>query len=101
MSEARPEPTIRFMKLELQTVASTSWPDAAVAIAGVALVASVAVVVIWQALATWRTRIAVVREQQYRELAERTARDLDHIRRQLSIADDPSEEEQPGPIRGG
>ena len=43
---------------------STSWPEAAIAIAGIALVASVAVVVVWQALATWRARIAVTREQQ-------------------------------------
>jgi hypothetical protein len=37
--------------------AGTSWPDAAIAIAGIALVGSVAVVVIWQALATLRARI--------------------------------------------
>jgi hypothetical protein len=37
--------------------AGTSWPDAAIAIAGIALVASVSIVVIWQALATLRTRI--------------------------------------------
>jgi hypothetical protein len=38
-------------------LAATSWPDAAVAIAGIALVASVACIVVWQAMATWRTRI--------------------------------------------
>jgi hypothetical protein len=65
------------------TAAETSWPEAAIAIAGVALVGSVAVVVIWQALATWRTRIAVTREQQYRQLAEQTARDLSEIRERL------------------
>lgn len=64
--------------------ASTSWPDAAIAIAGVALVGSVAVVVVWQALATWRTRIAVSREEAYRKLAERTARDLQEINDRLT-----------------
>jgi hypothetical protein len=82
------------MTFELLTAAETSWPDAAVAIAGVALVASVAVVIIWQALATWRTRIEVAREQQYRELAEQTARDLAEIRQRLDVTEEPSEEEQ-------
>jgi len=81
------------MTFELLTAADTSWPDAAVAIAGVALVASVAVVVVWQALATWRTRIEVAREQQYRDLAEQTARDLAEIRQRLDIAEDPPENE--------
>jgi hypothetical protein len=63
--------------------ASSTWPEAAVAISGVALVASVTVVLIWQALATWRARIAVAREQAYRTLAEQTARDLDAIRERL------------------
>jgi hypothetical protein len=58
----------------------TSWPEAAVAIAGIALVASVAVVVVWQALATWRTRIAVTREEAYRKLADQTARELHEVR---------------------
>jgi hypothetical protein len=57
----------------------TSWPEAAIAIAGVALVASVSVVVVWQALATWRTRMAVTREESYRKLAEETARELHEI----------------------
>ena len=60
--------------------ATSSWPEAAVAIAGIALVASVAVVVVWQALATWRTRIAVTREEAYRKLAEQTARELHEVR---------------------
>jgi hypothetical protein len=74
------------MQFELFTAASTSWPEAAIAIAGVALVGSVAVVVVWQALATWRARIAVTREQQYRDLAEQTARDLAEIRKRLADA---------------
>jgi hypothetical protein len=80
------------MTFELFTAASTSWPEAAVAIAGIALVASVAVVVVWQALATWRTRIAVAREQQYRALAEQTARDLAEIRGRLGDARHADEE---------
>jgi hypothetical protein len=67
--------------------ADTSWPDAAIAIAGVALVASVAIVVIWQGLATWRTRIAVTREEMYRELVERTARDLAEIKGRLGASE--------------
>jgi hypothetical protein len=39
--------------------------------------------VVWQVLATWRTRIAVTRDQQYRALAEQTARDLAQIRQRL------------------
>ena len=73
--------------------ATTSWPEAAIAIAGIALVASVAVVVVWQALATWRTRIAVTREQAYRALAEQTARDLAEIRKRLGDRQHADEEE--------
>jgi Tfp pilus assembly protein PilN len=73
--------------------AATSWPEAAIAIAGIALVASVAVVVVWQALATWRTRIAVTREQAYRALAEQTARDLAEIRKCLGDRQHADEEE--------
>jgi hypothetical protein len=48
-----------------------SWPEAAVAIAGIALVGSVIVVAVWQLLATWRTRMTGARETEYRQLAER------------------------------
>ena len=81
------------MGFELLTAASTSWPEAAVAIAGVALVGSVAVVVVWQALATWRTRIAVTREEKYRALAAQTARDLQEIKQRLAEGERVSEEE--------
>jgi hypothetical protein len=81
------------MTFEHLTAASTSWPEAAIAIAGVALVASVAVVVVWQVLATWRTRIAVTRDQQYRALAEQTARDLAEIRDRVGDAQHAGEEE--------
>jgi hypothetical protein len=63
--------------------ADTTWPEAAIAIAGVALVGSVAVVVVWQALATWRTRIAITREEAYRHLAEQTADDLRALRERI------------------
>jgi hypothetical protein len=82
------------MTFEHLTAASTSWPDAAVAIAGIALVASVTVVVVWQALATWRTRIAVAREAAYRALAEQTARDLADIKERLGDSQDTREEEK-------
>jgi hypothetical protein len=45
------------MTQTILSAAGTSWPDAAISIAGIALVGSVSVVVIWQALATLRTRI--------------------------------------------
>jgi hypothetical protein len=89
MSAGRRRPIIepgRFrmeQEMQLGTViaASTpSWPEAAIAIAGIALVGSVAVVIVWQALSTWRTRIAVTREEAYRTLAEETARELHEIR---------------------
>jgi hypothetical protein len=93
MSAAERRPIIEPSRLrtehemELGTVIAattdTSWPEAAIAIAGVALVASVAVVVIWQALATWRTRIEVSRDEAYRKLAEQMARELHEIHEQV------------------
>jgi len=68
----------------MMAVESTSWPEAAIAIAGIALVASVAVVVVWQALATWRTRIAVTREEAYCRLAQQTAQELQEINERLA-----------------
>jgi hypothetical protein len=84
-------------EMELGTVmaASTSWPDAAIAIAGIALVASVSVVVVWQALATWRARIAVTREEAYRKLAEQTARELHEINERVAGAERESERAEP------
>ena len=82
------------MNFELLTAASTSWPEAAIAIAGVALVGSVAVVVVWQLLATWRTRMSVTGDEQYRALAEQTTRDLAEIKEHLGDGQDASEEEK-------
>jgi hypothetical protein len=41
-------------------------------------------VVVWQALATWRARIAISREEAYRRLAEQTARDVQEINDRLT-----------------
>ena len=98
MSNERPGSTIEGdgfrrepdVKLAAVIATETSWPEAAIAIAGVALVGSVVVVVVWQALATWRARIAVTREEQYRALAERTARELAAIRERFG------DDERPG-----
>jgi len=46
-----------------------NWPEAAIAIAGIALVGSVIIVAVWQLLATWRTRMVGSRETEYRKLA--------------------------------
>jgi uncharacterized membrane protein YccC len=46
------------------------WPQAAIAIAGIALVGSVVIIALWQALATWRARMSGSREEAYRRLAE-------------------------------
>ena len=56
--------------------AETSWPDAAIAIAGIALVGAVSVVLVWQTLETWRARMAATREAGCRRLAEDKAREL-------------------------
>ena len=46
------------------------WPEAAIVIAGIALVGSVLIVAVWQALATARARIASTHETELRELAD-------------------------------
>lgn len=81
MTVAGSRPTIEAMTFFAAN--STSWPEAAIAISGVALVGAVAVVVVWQALATWRTRITVTREQAYQRLAEQTAADLRALARRF------------------
>lgn len=50
--------------------AETSWPDAAIAMAGVLLVLSVAVALILSIAQTVRARMSVQREAAYRKLAE-------------------------------
>jgi hypothetical protein len=51
-------------------IAATSWPDAAVAMAGVLLVLAVTVALIVSVAATIRSRMSVQREVAYRKLAE-------------------------------
>jgi HAMP domain-containing protein len=48
----------------------TSWPDAAITIAGIALSAVFVFVVVSQVFATWRARVSAAREDAYRKLAE-------------------------------
>lgn len=53
--------------------AGENWPEAAIAIAGIALVGSVVIAAVWQLLATWRARMAGSQEAAYRKLAEQSA----------------------------
>jgi hypothetical protein len=54
------------------TLAATSWPEAAIAIAGIAFVTIVVSVALWQIFATGRTSISGRRDSTYRKLAEET-----------------------------
>ena len=70
--------------------ATESWTEAAIAIAGIALVGSVLIVALWQLLATWRTRMTGARETEYRKLADeslaaqtRTAAALEQVLAEL------------------
>ena len=85
MTDRRARRTIGGMLLNPLFAAGTSWPDAAIAIAGVALVGAIAVVVVWQALATWRTRMTTGGDDAYRALAEQTAHDLRAIAERLGV----------------
>jgi len=50
--------------------ATTSWPEAVIAIVGILFVTTVITAAIWQVFATWRARMTVAREAAYRKLAE-------------------------------
>lgn len=63
----------------MTVLAATSWPDAAVAIAGIALVVIIGAVAIVQIFATLRSRASVSREEAYRKLAERSEQSLNRI----------------------
>lgn len=52
------------------TIAATSWPEAAVAVAGIVFVMVVASVVIWQVFGTGRAAITSEGQKGYRALAE-------------------------------
>jgi hypothetical protein len=81
------------MPIATQHAAQQSWPEAAVAIAGIALVGGVIVVIVWQALATWRTRIALAREEAYRKLTEQLGRDLRVLNERLAEREGVNDEE--------
>lgn len=51
-------------------LAAQTWPEAGIAIAGIAFVTIVLSVAIWQIFATGRTGLSVKRETAYRKLAE-------------------------------
>jgi hypothetical protein len=55
------------------TFAATGWPEAAIAIAGIAFVTIVIAVLIWQIFATGRTGLSAKRENAYQRLAEESA----------------------------
>lgn len=75
---------------------ATSWPDAALGIAGIGLVIIIVSMLIWQIFSTGKTGLSAKRETAYRKLAEesvdaqrRTAEQLEkataeltHLRRQ-------------------
>lgn len=69
-------------------MAATSWPEAAVAIAGVVLVLAVSVAVIAAVASTLQARMSVQREVAYRKLAEDSAaaqnRTADELQRAVS-----------------
>jgi ABC-type transporter Mla subunit MlaD len=57
----------------MTVLAATSWPDAAIAIAGIALVTIIASVLIWQIFATGRRAIGSEAGKDYKKLAEELA----------------------------
>jgi Na+-transporting methylmalonyl-CoA/oxaloacetate decarboxylase gamma subunit len=70
---------------------ATTWPDAALGIAGIGLVTVVLSILIWQIFATGRTGISAKREPAYRKLAEqatdaqrRTAERLEYAAAELA-----------------
>ena len=65
-------------------MAATSWPDAAVAIAGVVLVLAVSVAVIAAVASTLQARMSVQREVAYRKLAEDSAAALNRTAAELA-----------------
>ena len=81
-----------------------NWPEAAIAIAGIALVGSVIIVAVWQLLATWRTRMVGARETEYRKLAEesieaqsRDAAALEDLRAELRRLREPARAQRQPP----
>jgi Tfp pilus assembly protein PilO len=54
-------------------LAATSWPDAAIAIAGIGLVTTFVTVLTWQIFATGRISLTGRREGEYKKLVEELA----------------------------
>lgn len=54
-------------------LAAADWSEAAIAIAGIAMVTIIVSVIVWQAFATGRTGLSAKRESAYRRLAEDSA----------------------------
>ena len=54
----------------MMVLAVTDWPEAAIAIAGIALVTIVLSVAIWQIFGTGRTAIAGQKDKEYRKLVD-------------------------------
>jgi hypothetical protein len=52
------------------TILQTSWPDAIVAVGGIAMITIIVAVATWQGFAAWRARMSIAREEAYRQLAE-------------------------------
>jgi uncharacterized membrane-anchored protein len=69
-------------------VAANTWPDAAIAIAGIAFVFGLVMLVVWQLAATWRARMMVAREEAYRRLAEDATQAQSRTAEALSQAGD-------------
>jgi hypothetical protein len=49
---------------------SIDWPEAMIAVGGIAMITIIVVVSIWQIFLSWRAKMSVAREEAYRSLAE-------------------------------
>jgi hypothetical protein len=65
----------------MEPVNGPTWTQAVFVLGMLAIFATVGIVVVWQALVTWRSRMSVAREEAYRNLAEQVTQ------AQLRIAD--------------
>jgi hypothetical protein len=74
----------------LQTAdGGTDWPEAMIAVGGIAMVTIIAAIAIWQVLASWRARMSVAREEAYRKLAEESNANQERVlAQQQTIATD-------------
>lgn len=82
---------MRDLTLIMQTANGNSvdWPEAFIAVGGIAMITIIVAVAIWQLLASWRARMSIAREEAYRRLAEETAQNQQRlIDQQQRIAED-------------